>query len=275
MTQKPGAEGDKLFAGSIPKLYEEHLVPLIFQDYAADIVKRLTAAKPLGRILEIAAGTGVVTRAMAAALPETTIVATDLNQAMLDEARSVSAPKNVEWRQADAQQLPFDDGMFDAVVCQYGVMFFPDRVKAFSEARRVLKAGGLYLFNVWDRLADNEFADVISQALATHFPADPPGFLGRTPYGYHDPDRIRRDLAEGGFTKPAQIDTVAFRSRASAARIPSIAYCQGTPLRAELDGRGPGKLEEGTAVATEAIARRFGNGAVDAKIQALVVSIRS
>jgi SAM-dependent methyltransferase len=268
------ASKDKLFAGSIPKLYETHLVPLIFQDYADDLVRRLVAAWPIGRLLEVAAGTGVVTRAMAAALPDTAIVATDLNQAMLDEAKAVSSPRNVESRQADAQQLPFDDQSFDAVVCQYGVMFFPDKPRAFSEFRRVLKPGGLLLFNVWDRLADNEFADVITQSLAELLPQDPPRFLARTPYGYHDADRIRSDLAQGGFTRLPQFDTVTFRSRAASARIPAMAFCEGTPLRAELESRGTNMLATGTAHAATALARRFGTGTVDAKIQAIVVTIR-
>jgi hypothetical protein len=138
----------------------------------------------------------------------------------------------------------------------------------------VLKPGGMYLFNVWDRLADNELADVVAQSLAELYPNDPPGFLGRTPYGYHDRDRLQRDLASGGF-ETARIDTVAFRSRADSARIPAMAYCEGTPLRAEIEAKGAGQLEAGTAHAAKAIARRFGNGPVDAKIQALVVTARA
>src|SRR5512132_3754478 len=150
---------DKLFAGSIPKLYESHLVPLIFQPYAVDIAQRLASRSPT-RVLEIAAGTGVVTRAMASVLPDgTTIVATDLNQAMLDQAIATGTDRPVEWRQADAMQLPFADAEFDAVICQFGVMFFPEKAKAFSEARRVLRPGGVFIFNVWDRIEENEFAD--------------------------------------------------------------------------------------------------------------------
>src|SRR6266404_4632332 len=133
---------DKFFAGSIPKLYESYLVPLIFEPYAADIAGRLASRSP-GRVLEIAAGTGVVTRALVSTLPDrTAIVATDLNQTMLDQAAVTGTRRPVEWRQADAMQLPFTDGAFDAVVCQFGVMFFPDKPKAFAEARRVLKPGG-------------------------------------------------------------------------------------------------------------------------------------
>jgi len=262
---------DKAFTGAVPQVYETLLVPLIFEPYAADLVRRLAPRQP-ARVLEVAAGTGVVTRAMLAGLPATTaIVATDLNQAMLDQAAAVGTRRPVEWRQADAMQLPFPDGSFDAVVCQFGVMFYPDRSRAHAEARRVLKPGGAYLFNVWDRLAENEFPDVISGALEALFPQDPPRFLPRTPYGYNDRTLIQADLAKGGFTRPATIDTVAARSRAASPRAPAAAFCQGTPLRAEIEARG--RLEDATEAASQAIARRFGSGAVDAKIQALVVTV--
>jgi SAM-dependent methyltransferase len=264
------AESDKVFAGSIPKLYESHLVPLIFQPYAADLTERIKSRK-VTRLLEIAAGTGVVTRALAAALdPGATIVATDLNQAMLDEAAAVGTRRPVEWRQADAMALPFRDGEFDIVVCQFGAMFFPDRSKAFAEARRVLQPGGLFIFNVWDRIAENEFADTVTTALASVFPGDPPRFLARTPHGYHDLDIIERDVVAAGFPPP-QIVTVAARSRAASARIPAVAYCQGTPLRNEIEARDASRLTEATGVAADAMARRFGTGAVEGKIQAHVV----
>jgi SAM-dependent methyltransferase len=266
---------DKVFAGSIPKLYDTYLVPLIFAPYAADLVNRL-GTMPLSRVLEIAAGTGVVTRALASALPESaTIVATDLNQAMLDQAAVVGTKRAVEWRQADAMQLPFQDATFDAVVCQFGVMFFPDKPKAFSEARRVLRPGGVFIFNVWDRIEENEFADTVTTALESVFPKDPPRFMARTPHGYHDGSQVMRDLAKGGFTGSPRIDTVAARSRAKSAREPAIAYCQGTPLRTEIETRDAARLGEATDVAAEAIARRFGRGAVDGKIQAHVVSIEA
>ena len=265
------SSNDKAFTGAVPQLYETLLVPLIFEPYAADLVRRLAPRQP-ARVLEVAAGTGVVTRAMLAGLPATpAIVATDLNQAMLDQAAAVGTRRPVEWRQADAMQLPFPDGSFDAVVCQFGVMFYPDRAKAHAEAHRVLKPGGAYLFNVWDRLAENEFPDAITTALSALFPQDPPRFLPRTPYGYNDHRVIHDDLARGGFTRPAKIDTLPARSRADSPRAPATAFCQGTPLRAEIEARG--KLDDATEAASQAIARRFGSGAVDAKIQALVVTV--
>src|SRR5262245_36584282 len=264
---------DKIFAGSIPKLYETHLVPLIFEPYAADLVARLRS-RQLARVLEVAAGTGVVTRALASGLPgETSIVATDLNQAMLDQAAATGTRRVVEWRQADALQLPFADASFDAVVCQFGVMFFPDKARAYAEARRVLAPGGLFLFNVWDRIEENEFADVVTTALESVFPADPPRFMARTPHGYHDRRAIERDLAAGGYAPPPRIGELAARSRAASPRAPAVAYCQGTPLRNEIEARDASRLAEATDVAAEAIARRFGRGAVDGKIQAHVVTV--
>lgn len=266
---------DKVFAGSIPKLYDTYLVPLIFEPYAADLATRL-GSRPLSRVLEIAAGTGVVTRALASALPESaSIVATDLNQAMLDQACAVGTKRPVEWRQADAMQLPFPDGTFDAVVCQFGVMFFPEKAKAFAEARRMLRPGGVFIFNAWDRIEENEFADTVTTALASVFPKDPPRFMARTPHGYHDRSHIARDLANGGFTTSPRIDTVAARSRAKSPREPAIAYCQGTPLRNEIETRDAARLGEATDVAAEAIAKRFGRGAVDGKIQAHIVTVEA
>ncbi len=264
---------DTVFSESIAKLYETYLVPLIFEPYAAGLVKRL-GSRPLSRVLEIAAGTGVVTRALASTLPESvSIVATDLNQAMLDQASVVGTKRAVEWRQADATQLPFQDGTFDAVVCQFGVMFFPEKSKAISEARRALRPGGVFIFNVWDRVTENEFADTVTTALESLFPNDPPRFLGRTPYGYYDHRIIERDLANGGFTAAPRIDTVTARSRATSSRIPAIGYCQGMPLRNEIEARGASRLGEATDIAAEAIARRFGRGVVDGKIQAHIVTI--
>jgi len=268
-------KADTVFSGSIPQLYETHLVPLIFEPYAVDLADRL-ASRSVSRVLEIAAGTGVATRRLASVLREdVSIVATDLNQPMLDHAAAIGTARPVEWRQADAMQLPFADGTFDAVVCQFGVMFFPDKPKAFSEARRVLRSGGVLIFTVWDRIEENEFADTVTTALETLFPADPPRFLARTPHGYHHLPTIERDLAHGGFTAASHLSTVAARSRATSARVPAVAYCQGTPLRNEIEARNASRLGEATDLATKAVARRFGQGAVDGKIQAHVVTIGS
>jgi SAM-dependent methyltransferase len=265
-----GAGTDSVFSGPISRLYESHLVPLIFEPYAADLAARL-AGREAGRVLELAAGTGVVTRALAAALPASVeIVATDLNQPMIDEAAGIGTVRPVAWRQADALALPFPDGSFDVVVCQFGVMFFPDKVKAFAQARRVLRAGGVLLFSTWDRIEDNEFADVVTAALATIFREDTPRFHARTPPRYHDTGAIARDVAGAGVGVP-EIVTVTARSRASTPMIPAVAYCQGTPLRNEIEARRGPSLEEATDIAAAAIARRFGHGPVDGKIQAHIV----
>ena len=264
---------DTGFTGLIPELYDTRLVPLIFAPYADDLAPRVAALAP-DRVLETAAGTGAVTRALATALPlSTRIVATDLNQPMLDRAAAVGTQRPVDWRQADAQQLPFDDGSVDAVVCQFGAMFFPDKPRAFAEARRVLRPGGSLLFNVWDTIAHNELADTVTAALAALFPDDPPRFMARTPHGYADPTVIVRDLAQAGFADRPLIDMLAARSRAPSARWAAEAYCQGTPLAGEIAARG-GTLEAATAAATAAIAARCGTGAIDAKIRALIVHVR-
>jgi SAM-dependent methyltransferase len=184
---------------------------------------------------------------------------------------ALSDDDRIEWRQADALALPFEEQSFDVVACQFGAMFFPDKVQGYKEASRVLKAGGQFVFNVWDRISENEFADVVTQALATLFPDDPPRFMARTPHGYHDAARIRDDLTAAGFTG-ISVDAVEARSRAASARDVAIAYCQGTPLRTEIEARDADGLERATQHATEALARRFGDGAVDGRIRALAIT---
>ena len=250
------AASDALFAGSIPDIYDRLLVPLIFEPYATDLAKRVAEAKPQ-LVLETAAGTGAVTRALASSLKDARIVATDLNQPMLDHARSrQSGDKRIEWRQADALELPFKDQTFDAVACQFGLMFFPDKVQGYREARRVLKPSGRFFFSVWDRISENEFADVVTQALATFFPQDPPRFLARTPHGYCDTNRIREEMSRAGFGT-VSIDVVDARSKASSARDVAVAYCQGTPLRNEIEARDATALEDATNQPENALAERF------------------
>lgn len=264
---------DARFSGSIPSLYQELLVPMLFEPYAADMVARV-ALRPCERVLEVAAGTGAVTRHLAALLPATsTLVATDLNQAMLDLASTCGTARPVTWRQADAMSLPFDDGAFDVVVCQFGVMFFPDKAKAFAEARRVLSPGGAFFFNVWDRIDTNEFAHTVSMAVESAFPADPPRFMTRTPHGYADLAVIERDLAQGGFGTSPQVHTLASQSHAPTARAAAVAFCQGTPLRTEIEARDIGGLEAVTAMAEAAVAHRFGSGPVDGRMQAHVIMV--
>ena len=190
---------DTVFSGSIPSLYDRYLGPLMFETYAQDLADRVSALNA-ERVLETAAGTGIVTRALDRSLsPGVSIVATDLNQPMLDHAAERISSSRVSWQKADAQALPFPDGAFDAVVCQFGVMFFPDKQKAYREARRVLKPGGHFIFNVWDKLEYNEFADLVTAAVADMFATDPPRFLARTPYGYHQQQAVIAELRSAGF----------------------------------------------------------------------------
>ena len=264
---------DKVFAGSIPAIYEKYMVPMIFEPYAQDMAARLAQLAPK-RVLEIAAGTGAVTRAMVARLgADVEIVATDLNQPMLDQAIARGTSRPVEFRAADAMHLPFDDASFDAVVCQFGVMFFPDKPAALQEARRVLRPGGAFVFNAWDRIECNEFPLAVTDALAEVFPADPPRFMARVPHGYHDAAVIARDVTLGGFASHA-LDTVPARARAESARVPAIAFCQGTPVRNEIESRDASKLASATDAAARMIADRFGSGAVEGAIQAHVIVAR-
>ena len=262
---------DTRFSGTVPKAYETYIVPLLFEPYAADLADRVAALAPAS-VLEIAAGTGVVTRAMASRLPVAVpIVATDLNPPMLAEAAALGTSRPVEWRPADAMALPFGDATYDAVVCQFGVMFFPDKPKAFSETRRVLRPGGTFLFNAWTGLRDNELAHVVQGALASVFPEDPPRFLERVPHSYHERGRIERDVALAGLTA-RRVDLLTLRSRSRSARDAALAFCLGTPLRNELESRDPSRVDAAVAAATSSIAARFGPGEVDAKMQALVVA---
>ncbi len=265
--------GDASFSGSIAQLYEQLLVPMIFQPYADDLVARV-AALPGTHVLELAAGTGVVTRGLASRLHSgISIVATDLNAPMLELAAQIGTARPVTWRQADAMQLPFDDGSFDIVVSQFGVMFFPDRPTAFAEARRVLRPGGTMVFNTWDRLEVNTFTDTVTRALATLFPDDPPRFMARIPHGYRDPDAIMRDLAIGGFATPPQITTMTARSRAKSPRDAAVAFCTGTPLRNEIEARNPARLDDAVDAATAALATRFDAGEIEGELQAHVVLV--
>lgn len=261
---------DAAFKGSIPIVYEQYLGPLLFEPFAEDLAARVKDIAP-GRILETAAGTGIVTRALAKTLPhQVQIVATDLNQAMLDLAQTKLQASNVRWQQADAQSLPFEDAGFDAVACQFGAMFFPDKLAAYREALRVLKPGGHFLFNVWNSLDYNPVSRMVAEAVAKALPEDPPRFIERVPFGYYDPDRVRGEIQQAGFEN-VDIVVVEKVTRAPSPLEPATGLCQGTPMRAEIEARAPGRLEEITAKVTEALASQFGLSSFENRMSALVV----
>ncbi|MFD0531896.1 methyltransferase domain-containing protein [Kitasatospora arboriphila] len=259
------------FDGSIPGAYQQYMVPLLFRPYARDLAARLTADRP-ARVLETAAGTGAVTRELAAVLPGSTgIVSTDLSGPMIELAAASHTGRPVDFRQADALDLSFPDGSFDAVVCQFGAMFFPDKPRAFAEARRVLRPGGVLLFNVWDHIAANEFAATAAATVAALVPEDPPDFMARIPYGYHDHVAIARDVGAGGFEAP-RIESVEARSRAGSAVEVATAFCHGTPMRDEIEARPGISLAEATDAVASAIEERFGGGPVVGAMRAHVVT---
>ena len=266
------ATTDTVFAGSIPESYTRYMGPMFFEPYAADLAIRLRSMVS-GELLETACGTGILTRALAARLPAAVaITATDLNEPMLDFARLQPGGGRVAWRQADAQALPFSDQTFDAVVCQFGVMFFPDKHRAYREVFRVLKPGGRFLFSVWDRIETNDLSHIVHTTIGGMFPDDPPMFLERTPTGYHDISRIRADLAGAGFAE-STVDTRKMPCRTPSARHPALGLVQGSPLGAEVIARDPSGLDKAIEAATQAITERFGPGPIEASMQAHILTV--
>jgi SAM-dependent methyltransferase len=261
---------DTSFQGSIPELYDELFVPLLFAPYARDVAALVADGVPHD-VLETCAGTGALTRELVSKLPAARIVATDLNAPMVERGQRVVP--GATWRTADALALPFEDATFDAVVSQFGVMFFPDKAAGHREARRVLRPGGAYVVATWDRIEDNELTDVVTKALAEVFPNDPPAFMARTPHGYFDEARIREDFRAGGWPS-VRIEKIVHTSRAPSAQIAATAFCQGTPLRNEIDARDASRLAEATERTAEALAARFGHGAIEGKISALIASAK-
>ncbi|MCW2855976.1 MAG: SAM-dependent methyltransferase [Marmoricola sp.] len=259
---------DARFTGEIPEIYERLLVPMIFHAAALRLAGAVGARTPHD-VLETAAGTGVLTRELVPSCPGASITATDLNQPMLDTAARTIDDERVRWQQADALDLPFDDDSFDVVVCQFGAMFFPDRVQGYREARRVLKPGGAFLFNVWDKVENNEVPQIITAALIEAAPENPLSFLSRTPYGYHDPALIRADLERAGLADVTvtPVDGIS-RSTVSEA---VIAYCQGTPLRGEIEAHPTFNVATATAIAEAALLRHFGPGPIEARIRSFEV----
>jgi len=263
---------DSAFAGSIPAIYEQCLVPVLFAPFAEDLVARAAALRPR-TVLELAAGTGAVSHALAAALPEARIVATDLNPAMLEVAAARGAAPNLAFAPADAQALPYSDGAFDLVLAQFGAMFFPDRPGAYAEARRVLAPGGTLLFNVWGPLEDNPGSAAIHHAVREAVGEPKPEFLARTPFGYHDVRTIETDLRAAGFGEVA-VERVERTSPPGSAAALARGMCQGSPLANELAAHPPEARSRAFAAASEAAraAEDAGGGAM--AMAALVVAAR-
>ena len=257
------------FVGTIPELYDRFLAPTFTEPYASDLVARLRV--PAGRrILELACGTGRLTQQLAAALPAgVSIDATDLNEPMVAVARARVPAPNVRWDTADAMALPFGDAEFDAVVCQFGVMFFPDKVGAARQVRRVLKAGGSYWFNTWSSLDENPLSRVAREVGARFLRPDTPVFVN-IPFGYHDRDRIAADLRAGGFTT-IDIDVVDLEAHAPSAGQVAIGLVQGSPMIEQIREYGRATAEEVTSAVADAIAREFGAAPVRGAMRALVV----
>ena len=249
--------GDSRFVGSIPELYDRLMVPMIFAEPALHLSAAVAERAP-SEVLETAAGTGVLTAAIRGRLPEVSLTATDLNPPMLAAARSRDGLDGVDWQQADATDLPFPDASFDLVACQFGAMFFPDKVRGFAEARRVLRPGGAFVFNVWDRLETNRVPLLITDALVAAAPEEPLTFMRRTPHGYHAEDELRADLGAAGFddVEVRLLDTASRTMAAEAA----LAFCQGTPLRGEIQRHGSLDLAGATALAEEALRAHYGDG---------------
>ena len=268
------ANRDTDFTGPIAGLYQRHLVPLLFQPWA-DLIAEQAAAMAPTQIVEMAAGTGVLTAALAARCPDAQITATDLNPAMLDFARgAIPGGTKVTFAPADACDLPFEDGRFDLACSQFGIMFYPDRVKAYAEAARVLRSGGTMIAAVWGSLVENRVSEALQQAMEATFPADPPRFLARTPFGYHDADIIVGEAKDGGF-KQVSVERITLRHP----RVPLVSAVEGlilgSPLRGEVEAHGPGATRLALDAANRALADLAdGAGLIDATMTALLITAR-
>ena len=259
---------DVTWLESMPEVYDRELGPALFHPFAEHLAS-LTREMAPGRVLELAAGTGIATSALARALPDSHITATDLNPAMVSWA--AQREPRATWLEADAQALQFSDGSFDLVVCQFGVMFFPDKPAAFAEAARVMAPGGTLLFAVWDVVEVSPFPAAMMASLSTMFPDDPPGFIVRLPHGYADPDQIRADVQAGGLVVES-LQRVVLTGTASSAEGLTEGFCLGTPLRFALQERG--ELDVLIVQLTEQMVTRLGPGPLEGESAAFVITAR-
>ena len=259
------------FDGSIPELYDRYLGPLLFEPYAVDLARRLAKLRPRN-VLEVAAGTGIVTRRLLEALPRgSRLTVTDLNEPMLEHARRrVGEDSRLSWRQADALDLPFDDGAFDSVVCQFGLMFFPDKAQGMREFHRVLSPGGHLLLNVWDSLDHNPLGAVTHATIGAFFPVDPPEFY-KTPFGFHDVAELRNVAADAGFGD-VEIETLAFEAMSPSATEAAKGLVRGNPVVNAIRERAPERLEDIERRTGQQLAERYGSRPLRIPMQAHVMT---
>jgi SAM-dependent methyltransferase len=250
--------------------YDAFRGSIFSEPYSLDMADRVVRLAPK-RILETAAGTGFLSRMLASRLADCAIVATDISADMVGRANAIARVPNLEWCQADAQTLPFGAAEFDAVICQFSVVFFLSKARAYAEACRVLKPGGRFIFSVRDRIEANEFAALTARAVADLFPGNPPTFLQRIPYGYHDMAAIRGALAAAGFTH-VETQLVTKLSRAASPQEAITAFCLGSPLRDEIEARNAALLKQATDAAADAVAARFGRTPLEGRMSAYVIT---
>jgi ubiquinone/menaquinone biosynthesis C-methylase UbiE len=259
------------FAGSVPANYDKYLGPLLFEPYALDIVERLKGRR-LRSVLELACGTGRVTAHLVNLLDEDgKLTATDLNADMIEVAKQRVDNEKIEWLVADAQELPFDADSFDHIICQYGVMFFPDKLKAFKEAYRVLQQGGRYFFNTWDDMKFNPRTTILRKIMEEMFADEAPEFLQKGPYSFFDREEIRRLMEEAGFTE-ITIEVVQKQSSYNTEDDFIKGFIDGSPLSAFLinkDDKVKTELKEKVKKAMQEQAKDYGKSV---PLQALVCS---
>ena len=263
------ADSHTAFIGSIPEYYDKYLGPLIFEEYALDLARRVSVPAG-GTVLETAAGTGIATRHLRDILPQDVkIVVTDLNESMLEYSKlKFNAHHNLEFQPADAVDLSFPSALFDAVVCQFSLMFFPDKQAALKEVARVLKPGGVFVFNIWDSYEHNHFIQTVNETLFRLFPEDPPPFFD-VPYGYYQIDEVKGLLGQTGFSD-IEIAVLPRDSLAETARQVALGYILGTPVCIQIAERGGIEVEKIVDIVEGDICQTYGRSSISAKMQAIV-----
>jgi ubiquinone/menaquinone biosynthesis C-methylase UbiE len=263
---------DAAYVGTIPQHYHRGIGPFLAEPFAWHTAERIGTRAPKV-VLETACGTGIVTRRLRDALPrDALLVASDLNEPMLAVARhAVGASADVAWARANMCDLQFGDAGFDTVVCQFGLMYVPDKLAAVREARRVLKLGGRFLVTTWAPLDRNPIIGLAHRTLGAVFPGDPPQYLARAPFGHGDPDALADLLVTGGF-RDVVVDVVEKAAVSRSARELAVGLIKGYPMVDEIKLRGEARLPEAVVAVAKAIGRQFGEAPVKARITALVAS---